>query len=127
MVFAFAKTLGGFRGRAAFARRCGLGPLTSQLQTVRAQAAEAVRETFDAHVYQFPEAVKRLTGTARPRLTVVVPVFCRCRADVDEFGTTLAALSPQSLQPDVVSWSTMRRQRTSRPQFRRGHITRVSL
>mmetsp|Transcript_93733 Transcript_93733/g.260956 ORF Transcript_93733/g.260956 Transcript_93733/m.260956 type:complete len:460 (+) Transcript_93733:3-1382(+) len=103
MVLAFAKTLGGYCGRAAFARQCGSRPLTAQLKARRERAAAEVSKTFEAHAGRFPAAAKSLqTVEGRPSLAVVLPVYCRSEADVAEFRRTLAALAEQTLSPDLV-------------------------
>lgn len=101
MLLKVVGTVGGYRGRAAFARRSGLRPLLKR----RAEAAAVVEGTFDSHVDRFPETAKRVAGSggfSGKGLVVVLPVFSRTEQDVEELRQTLASLAWQTRVPDAV-------------------------
>jgi len=101
----FAKSLGGFCGRAAFAERSRSQALSPQLQERRAWALRQVALAFDRSAALFPEASQQLLAPSsceRPALAVVLPTLCRSAADLAELTRTLTALLQQSLRPDLV-------------------------
>lgn len=107
MMFVFFKlvgTIGGYRGRANFARQSGLKPLLGR----RAKAASVVDATTERYAELFPGLAARLAGEPgagtrqAPALAVVLPTFVRDGADLEEFRATLEALWQQTRQPDAV-------------------------
>lgn len=102
VLFKVVGTIGGFRGRAHFARRAR----RKDLDRRRAEASAVVDATAAAALESFPAAAQRVAthppGEKRVALAVVIPAFARSAADVAELRATLAALAAQTRRPDVV-------------------------
>lgn len=102
LTFIFFKvvgTIGGYRGRAAFARKSGLKPLMKR----REEALAVVESTTEASTGLFPKVEQRLREAKDSHaVAVLLPAFARTAQDVAELRATLAALAQQTREPDVV-------------------------
>lgn len=101
MLFKVVGTIGGYRGRAHFARRSGL----KVVDAIRREAADAVDATSEDFAEKFPSVAARVAGagpSSAPCLAAVLPTFARTPADLEEFAATLAALREQTKPPEVV-------------------------
>ncbi|CAE7560977.1 unnamed protein product [Symbiodinium natans] len=98
-------TIGGYRGRAAFARRSGLKGLMQR----RENALAVVQMAYEMNVDAFPAAAERLRAAAKSAkwggvncVAVILPCYARSKEEVKELRATLLALQAQKRPPDVV-------------------------
>ncbi|CAE7741282.1 unnamed protein product, partial [Symbiodinium sp. CCMP2456] len=98
-------TIGGYRGRAAFARRSGLKGLMQK----RDEALGVVQMAYEFSVDAFPAAAERLRAAASATpwagtdcVAVILPNYARSKQEVEELRATLLALQAQKRPPDVV-------------------------
>ncbi|CAK9059172.1 Hypothetical protein SCF082_LOCUS31401 [Durusdinium trenchii] len=102
LIFIFFKvvgTIGGYRGRAAFARKSGLKPLMKR----REEALAVVDLASEVNYEKFPNVQEKLReAPGSHAAAVVLPVYTRTQQDVKELRATLTALSKQTRVPDVV-------------------------
>ncbi|CAJ1383434.1 unnamed protein product [Effrenium voratum] len=99
MFFKVVGTIGGYRGRAAFARKSAL----KRLMKRREEAMAVVDFATQVHLEMFPQVADRLRqSTGKQATAVVLPTLVRTPQDVKELKATLSALASQTQPPDAV-------------------------